>query len=169
MKKILICALVAMLSLSLMAQDEVTQKPKSLVHYQGEFTAGYSHNFYVYYYSITELQTIHGIRIGDYFSTGLGLGFDISTASTMTIFANVRGYLPVSKVTRLFLNLDFGTVICLDRYVPITPGPAPYLSPSIGASFKVSPKSAVNVGLVYKTYFDVYRTNSLGIRVGFQF
>lgn len=168
MKKILLCALVTLLSLSLMAQDEVSQKPKSFVHYQGEVWAGYNFNCDVFAFSSFELHTVHGIGVSDYFSTGVGLGFDMFNDFTlMPLYLNVRGYLPVSKKTRLFLNVDGGVAFDLGRnYVSLF---AIYFNTSAGASFKIKQKSAFNLSFGYRAYIGPGILGAIDLRAGFQF
>lgn len=176
MKKFLLLIAAAMLSLTVVAQN-VTQvatqgqpKPKSNISYQGEVSAGYNYNLHIYKFHFADFQTVHGIRVADYLSTGVGLGVDLNPGvADLRIFINVRGYLPVSKVTRLFVGVDGGMAIMLAHMTPGPTLPNVYLSPNVGASFKVSKKSAVNVSLNYKTQFNEYSTNSLGVSVGFQF
>lgn len=175
MKKILLCALVAMLSLSVSAQKsrsfvpikttktvEVAQtakKTKSIVRYQGEVSLGIGVHTSIMPYA--ELRTLHGIAVGDYFSAGIGLGFEIPFV--IPLYFNARGYLPVSKMTRLFLGIDLGYILNKASF---------YVAPEFGASFKVSPKGAINVSATYKSYHDIWYhsvAGAVGVRVAFQF
>ena len=94
------------------------QKTKSYPRYQGEFNVGYITP------SVTGmLETIHGIRVNKYLFAGLGIGFRYSETMTFSshdytidgvdlaylpIYANIKGYYPITNKIEPFLNLSLG-------------------------------------------------------------
>ena len=85
-------------------------KAQVQVTYQGEVDAGYSIGVGTFATSRVNLHTIQGIRIGEYVSTGLGLGLDYyhefydNGELVIPIYLNIKGYLPVSKKVSTFLR-----------------------------------------------------------------
>lgn len=94
------------------------KETKAYPCYQGEFNIGYITP------SVTGMiETIHGVRINKYLFAGLGLGFRYSETMTFSshdytvdgtdlfylpIYANVKGYYPVTDKIEPFLNLSLG-------------------------------------------------------------
>ena len=131
----------------------------------------------------SSLQIINGVRIGTYFAAGVGVGFDYCGKSSLdsyrlgfSLFGDIKGYLPVSPKISLFLATDIGGGWGQAN----APGGrnGVIVVPAIGASFKVSPQSAINLSLTY-TYQDgrgerdgswrAPNYNALGLKAGFQF
>lgn len=114
MKRILFLAVVSAMSV-------VTAMAQTSVKYHGEINAGYSIGVGSYPVSRVSLYTIQGIKVGDYFSTGLGLGLDWYKGLyaeywekqgkadmgelAMPIYLNMKGYLPVNEKVAPYLIL----------------------------------------------------------------
>lgn len=178
MKKILllIVILIACSMTDANAQSK-SYKGDSLIQivprYQGEASVGY-----VFMDGVGMgwgIQTTHGRRTSDLFYTGFGIGVDLFyipgtyyyvVRRSINMFYNARWYLLRDKPVQLMLNLNAGLGVgtILDR--PFTT----LLSAGVGASFKVSPRSAINAMLSYDHKgFIVTGQNGLSLRVGFQF
>lgn len=171
MKKIVLLLVAFCLYFHASAQDK-------LVKYQGEVVFGHAFGTGEIKNDKTNLQIINGIRIGKYFAVGIGLGLDCAGKSLwgFSTFGNLKGYLPVSNITSLFISTDIGGGWGNAHNLGTTNGII--VVPAIGTSFKVSPQSAINVSLAY-TYQDIGKDpwtglrsayyNAWGIKVGFQF
>lgn len=155
------------------------QTPK--VKYQGEVQTGVGVGVGTFGFSRAYLQTIQGIRAGEHFSAGLGIGanvyfnyiYDLPEVY-MPIFLNAKGYLPVSEKTNLFLSLDLGYSVGLTEGVSGMSGLM--VTPAVGASFKTRNNKAINLSLG----FDCQRWSSgvsgigindgaFSIKIGYQF
>lgn len=107
MKKILFIITMLVTSLGINAQ-EMNAK------YQGEFDLSYSIGTGTFSTNRVNLHTIHGAKIGNYFSLGVGVGLDYyhemyeKGELIVPIFANVKGYLPVNDKFSPYLSLDLG-------------------------------------------------------------
>lgn len=154
--------------------------------YQGEVSAGYSIGIGTFSYDRMNIHTVHGVRFNKYFFAGVGLGLDyyynydlyINTyiesdgELTMPIFANAKGYLPISDKTSIFASLDLGVGVGLTEGVSEVKGLL--ITPAIGISFKVSSKNAINfsVGYNYQDWsenaIDI-NTDAISLKLGFQF
>lgn len=178
MKKIL-------LSLSLTIFVIGANAQSSKIKYQGEVLAGYSIGIGTFSYDRINLHTIQGVRFNPYLSLGVGLGLDyyqkfdlyINTDVTaselaMPIYLNVKGYLPVSTKTNIFLSLDLGASIGLTE--GISGGKGLMFTPAVGTNFKISPKNSLSVSLGYnyqawsESGFKI-NTDAIALRLGFQF
>lgn len=196
MKKILLCAIIALLSFSASARGAIQDqsKPKCAIRYQGEASLGYMFSLYATDRNMVEVHTVHGIRVGDYFSVGIGVGIDmtgyesysyeqqkvqLNITPMIPLYLNVKGYLPVSKGTRLYLSMDAGMVFDFEsgaidglssRAIRTKVLSVAYLNPAFGANIKVSPKNAINLSVGYKTYLsNRAMVNGINVRIGFQF
>ena len=109
MKKILFIITMLVTSLGINAQ-EMNAK------YQGEFDLSYSIGTGTFSTNRVNLHTIHGAKIGNYFSLGVGVGLDYyhemyeKGELIVPIFANVKGFLPVNDKFSPYLSLDLGYV-----------------------------------------------------------
>lgn len=98
--------------------------------YQGEIAVGYGVGVGAASDVINTnrimIETVHGARINPYLFVGGGLGInyfygllndydgyygDDDTATIASLFANIKGYYPLSKKTALALSLDLGAAI----------------------------------------------------------
>lgn len=112
------------------------QRFGKLPRYQGEFAFAYG-------LAVSEgmgdlvprivFETVHGVRINPYLFAGVGLGinyfykdlyffdgWDIyelgNSGTVLPVFANVKGYLPVSRKVALNLSWDLGAAIGIGGY-----------------------------------------------------
>lgn len=82
--------------------------------YQGEVDLGYSVGVGTFSTGRVNLHTVQGVKIADYFSAGLGLGLDYyhefydKGELFIPIYANMKGYIPVSEKLSPFISLDLG-------------------------------------------------------------
>lgn len=87
---------------------------KGLVSYQGEIDLGYSFGVGSAANERVNIHTIQGIKVGKYFSTGIGTGLDFyynyddTSESIVPIYLNVKGYLPIADNASAFLSCDAG-------------------------------------------------------------
>ena len=147
MKKILLLVIAVVMSLpSVFAQYkgdwtlEDIYLSKSNVTYQGELDLGYSLGVGTFAIGRVNIHTIHGAKIGKYFSTGLGVGIDLYTEGEGTdvmvpIYLNVKGFIPTNVSAKPYFSLDIGAGIGASEYTTGLSGMV--LTPAIG----------VNVGL----------------------
>jgi len=107
MKKALLLIML-MLATTLGINAQVSAK------YQGEVDLGYSVGTGTFSTGRVNLHTIHGAKIGDYFSAGLGVGLDYyhefydKGELFVPIFLNMKGYIPVTEKLAPFVSLDLG-------------------------------------------------------------
>ncbi len=115
MKKILLLVAIATMSV-------FTVNAQSKVKYQGEVDLGYSIRVGEIGAGRLNLHTIQGVKIGEYFSTGVGVGLDYyvnlyegdgNSDLMMPIFLNIKGYMPVSEQTSLYASMDMGVGVGL--------------------------------------------------------
>ena len=88
------------------------------VKYQGEFDLGYSFGVGTFATDRVNLNTIQGLKFGDYFSAGIGIGLDyfheFYEGKLFTpLYLNLKGYLPISlpvwEKSSLFVSFDIGS------------------------------------------------------------
>lgn len=107
---------------------------KSKVSYQGEVDLGYSFGVGKRASERVNIHTIQGIKVGKYFSTGIGTGFDFyydfddSSEAIVPVYLNLKGYYPVSKNVSPFVSCDVGLGVGvtgdLDNDTGLTVAPA---------------------------------------------
>ncbi len=146
------------LSLSAAAQDS---KP-SLVSYQAEVQAGFAISADSYSLTRLQLETIQGVRIGEYFSTGVGVGVDVIlpfinfaggsySILWMPVYANFKGYLPVSSKVKLFASIDLGTMFQMRKSFDCM---GFVYTPALGVSFGLKNGNAINLSVGYESMCD---------------
>lgn len=87
------------------------------VQYQGEVDVGYSIGTGTFASNRVNLHTVQGVKIGQYFSTGIGVGLDYyhqiydKGELVIPIYLNLKGYLPVSEKIAPYLSFDIGAGI----------------------------------------------------------
>ncbi len=134
MKKIVLAVIATfLLAMSVEAQttmqgDSVYMVPvkKSELRYQGEVNLAYV----VTPFSAL-FETVHGVRINKYLFAGAGLGLqyspvihpnidyiDRAVAVGIPVFANVKGYYPVTEKIAPFINLSLGGALALAGAYP---------------------------------------------------
>lgn len=90
---------------------------KGLVSYQGEIDLGYAFGYEEFSPESVNLHTIQGIKVGKYFSTGIGSGLDFyynydDTSEVMVpLYLNVKGYLPLDDNLSGFISCDAGWAV----------------------------------------------------------
>lgn len=179
MKKLLL--LLTLLTTITNATNAQTKK----AHYQGEAQIGYSIGIGITPNNRANIHLLNGIRFNKYLFTGVGTGLDIYSIDSETllaipIFFNLKGYMPVSNTTSMFLSLDLGTAIGTDEIKEVN---FFSMTPGIGASFNVAEAKAItiNLGYCYQAlgyYYtgdggSAYRgrdnTGAITFKVGFSF
>ncbi|MBJ2161540.1 MAG: hypothetical protein JFR39_05535 [Muribaculaceae bacterium] len=133
MKKLLLSVVLALSTLVAGAQ-EVSVK------YQPEVELGYSVGTGTFATGRVNLHTVQGVRVGQYFSAGVGLGLDFyhdlseSCEIFIPITLNVKGHLPVNADVTPFLSLDLGYGIGATEGVSGSGGFT--WSPAVGIRYK---------------------------------
>ncbi len=146
--------------------------------YQGDVQLGYSLGIGTYSANRVNLHMINSIRIGEYFSTGLGVGLDYYHEGVETdelalpLYLNLKGYYPVSSQAELFLSTDIGVSIGLTEGIS---GYSGFLfTPSIGTRVKIYNDKAILLSLGYhmqkwsESGFSI-NTDAIQFKVGFSF
>lgn len=170
MKKALLLLVVAIMSAS-------AARAQKLVSYQGEVDAGYAVGVGNFAIDRVNVHVINGVRLGEYFSTGVGLGVDYyhqdgEGAAVLPIFLNLKGHLPVSERITPFVSLDIGAGIGLSDVFDGLSGAL--FTPAVGCAFKVGPMNAVLISLGYNVQqFSEsgasLNMKAISLKVGFQF
>lgn len=149
--------------------------------YKGIVELGYQIGTGDYGMDRLKLNIINGYQINPYFSLGFGTGlryyFD-AEAALIPVFADFRANFMNNKISP-YLSLGVGYSFDATNDFE---GVGFLLNPTVGVSFKVSDKSAMNVGLGYEMqkidfyyyYYDGYYSSSensgaISINVGISF
>ena len=111
MKKAILLSAFILLCTVCHAQEKQTK-------YQGEIQAGYVFGTGDSKIDHAGMSMINGWRFNRYLSAGLGIGLDYYFKNgysfvSLPVFANVKGYLPVSDKASLFASLDCGYSVSL--------------------------------------------------------
>jgi len=164
MKKLLLTAIAATVSLCAVH----AQVP---VKYQGEVDLGYSIGVGEFATGRVNLHTIHGVKIGDYFSTGVGVGVDYyhegEAELMIPVYLNLKGYLPVSEKVSPYLSFDIGAGIGATEGVSGLSGMM--LTPAIGVKAGIfKAQIGYNVQRISESGVGV-NFNALQIKVGVMF
>lgn len=96
-----------------------------------------------------KLNLINGYRINSHLYTGIGTGVRYTTEGgvpLIPIFADVR-YLILRKKTTPYLSLDLGYSFYADNDFT---DDGFFLAPTIGTSFRLAPKTSLNIGLGFE-------------------
>ncbi len=110
MKKFILLVFAVIMSVSI-------TNAQTSVKYQGEVDLSYSIGVGTFSTNRVNLHTIQGIKIGQYFSTGVGLGLDYyhefyeNGELIIPIYLNLKGYLPISEKISPYLSFDIGAGI----------------------------------------------------------
>lgn len=178
MKKYLILSLCLLLSSAAFAQS---------IKYQGEVQVGYG--FGVGNISVDRVSAhmINGARINQYLSAGIGVGLDYyfddgESYLSLPIYANVKGYLPISGMVNLFASLDCGYSVSLageEQGGWKADMKGFLITPAVGASIKIADSKAINLSVAYMSQKLAYgrsggsttkdNGNAVGLRVGYAF
>lgn len=91
--------------------------------YRGEVALGYSviPNRSISYFNFC---AVHGIELGEYWSAGLGVGFDYGDEWNIPLYLNVKSFLPVSDFIFPYLSFDFGMGISDNDHSSVIYSPA---------------------------------------------
>lgn len=84
------------------------------VKYQGEVDLGCSLGVGALSSERINIHTIQGVKVGEYFSTGVGIGADYYISGkdmTIPLFLNLKGYIPTNSIVTPYASLDLGTGI----------------------------------------------------------
>lgn len=170
MKKAILLFAVAIMSVS-------AASAQKLVRYQGEVDAGYALGVGNLAIDRVNVHVINGVKVGKYFSTGIGLGIDYyhedgESALVLPIFLNLKGYLPVTERVSPFFSFDIGAGIGMSDAFDGLSG-ALY-TPAVGCAFKMGAKKALLVSLGYNIQqFSEsgvsINMKAVSLKVGFQF
>ena len=93
------------------------------IKYQGEVDLGFSLGVGEWAINRVNVHTIHGAKIGDYFSAGIGLGTDIYVVKGLEadlmvpVYLNVKGYLPTKTKVTPYASFDIGGGFGASEYV----------------------------------------------------
>jgi len=141
--------------------------------YKGIVELGNEINIGDYGIDRLKLNIIYGYQINPYFYLGFGTGFRFyhdDDAFLLPVFLDFRANFINNKISPYF-SLDAGYSFNGKREFD---GFGLLLNPTLGVSFKVSDKSAMNVGLGYEKQYemrkiDVANLKGIGINVGISF
>ena len=149
MKKLLCLMAIAVLSVcSVNAQD-------TPVKYQGEVDLGYSVGVGTWDFSRLNVHTVQGVKIGKYFSTGVG------GQVMIPIYLNMKGYLPVSESISPYISLDLGGGIGVQDLAS-----GFLVTPSVGVKIG---KFKVQVGYTSQSFNDGVSSGAVQFKVGMMF
>lgn len=136
-------------------------KPAEEVKYQGEFNVSYGVSIKDDFRGIIDLETIHGVRVGNNISVGLGVGLNLfkdyhvtsyggdpRTLYLMPVFVDIKWYFLDQKISPFFV-MDMGCSLDVQEgrmgsYQDI------YFAAGGGASFRLKEKTAINVSIYLK-------------------
>lgn len=136
--------------------------------YSGEVDLGYS-------LSLNEIfdlgdrvgvSTTHGILLNERLFLGAGVGVDYDydfEQIMMPVYANLKGFLPLSEKTSIFASADIGYTIGFDNDYGESIG-CFYCCPAVGVKLN---KFKVQVG--YSMLVDVLTCGCMQFKVGFTF
>lgn len=163
MKKLLVLAAAAVVSFGAAAQTPVG--------YQGEVDLGYSVGVGTFATGRINLHTVHGVKVGKYFSAGVGLGLDMyhegGFEMMMPVYLNLKGYLPTGTKATPYLSMDIGAGVGVTEGVSGASGF--YFTPAVGVkvgAFKA--QVGYNVQRLSEAGFGV-SMNAFQIKVGVVF
>lgn len=147
---------------------------KGKVSYQGEVDLGYSFGVGKRASERVNIHTIQGIKVGKYFSTGIGTGFDFyydfddSSEAIVPVYLNLKGYYPVSKNVSPFVSCDVGLGVGvtgdLDNDTGLT------VAPAVGVVWGVF-KAQVGYNMQNIKNIDLGKLNmgSVQVKIGIMF
>ena len=84
------------------------------IKYQGEVDLGCSLGVGALSSERINIHTIQGVKVGEYFSTGVGIGADYYISGedmTIPLFLNLKGYIPTNSIVTPYASLDLGAGI----------------------------------------------------------
>lgn len=137
-------------------------KAQIAAKYHGEVDLGYSVGVGLFSADRVNLHTIQGVRVGRYFSTGLGIGLDYYHDSfdngelIVPIYLNLKGYLPVSEKISPYFSFDIGVGVGATEGLSGLSGM--YCTPAIGIK---AGRFKAQLG------YNAQRISELGIGINF--
>ena len=147
---------------------------KGLVSYQGEIDLGYSFGYEDSVPESVNIHTIQGIKVGKYFSTGIGSGLDFyynyddTSEAMVPLYLNVKGYLPFGDNVSGFISCDAGWALGVTDSIKKVNGIT--ITPSIGIVWGVV---KVQVGYYMQSLdcldLKLARMNALQAKIGIMF
>lgn len=166
MKKLFL--LVTMVTMTIGAANAQTS-----VKYHGEVDLGYSIGVGTFATGRVNIHTIQGVRIGKYFSTGIGIGVDYyhefyeKGEVAIPIYLNLKGYLPVSQKISPYFSFDIGAGVGATSGLTGLSGL--YCTPAIGIKAgKFKAQLGYNVQRVSESGIGL-NMNAIQIKVGVMF
>ncbi len=152
------------------------------LNYQGEVNVGYALGYGDWSYNRFNVETVHGFRLTNNFFVGAGAGWHSYTRnadefiaekeqfSLIPIFVDIKGYLTFGKISP-YATFDLGYSIATGM---VSGHNGFYLAPGVGASYQISSKNAINLGISLQSqtlggYPSRLTMNSIAIKVGFVF
>ena len=108
------------------------------IKYQAELDMGYSLGVGAASSDRVNFHTIHGIKIGDILSTGVGFGVDVhykmseNGESVIPVYANIKRLFPVNDIVSPFYSMDVGVGIGASENIRGLSGV--YLAPAVGVT-----------------------------------
>lgn len=172
MKSNYICWILAFVLMPLYLDAQNVKRFK----YQGEVDVAYSFGIDDETNNMS-IEMINGVRFSRYLYAGVGLGAAANLADEaviIPIYADVKGYLPVSDKLDLTAGLDIGTK--LDCYYDMSGGLL--FRPEFGLHFPMKRNFGMKLTMFYELYSYKttilnttisYKTNQLGLKLGFSF
>lgn len=142
--------------------------------YQGEVSLGFGAGVGTFSANRVPIHTVHGVRLNENFFVGAGIGVDIfssdgESGTIIPIFANAKGYLPVSGKVSLLAALDFGYGVGAGNF---SGAGGLYVYPQVGCSLKVTPKNALDFTVGYNSQSIAdegisFNMGAIGFKVAF--
>ena len=144
--------------------------------YKGIVELGYQIGVGTFKSDRIKLNIINGYQVNQFFSLGLGTGlryhYDADDTVLVPVFADFRGNLPLESKVSPYLSLGIGYSFDATESFE---GVGFMLNPTVGINFKVTDKSAMNIGLGYEMqkvdYYYSIKENlgAISINVGISF
>lgn len=130
MKKLIFSTLLAIMAI-------FSSNAQTNIKYNGEINLGYGIGVGDFSAGRVNLHTIQGVKIGDYFSTGVGVGFDYyheGDELIVPIYLNLKGYYPINEKVSPFVSFDLGYGIGATDDLSGLGGL--YISPTVGIKYR---------------------------------
>ncbi len=106
------------------------------IKYQGEVDLGFSLGVGTWAINRVNIHTIQGVKMGEHFSAGVGIGTDIYVAQGaesdvfIPVYLNVKGYFPTKSKVAPYASFDIGGGFGASQYAKGLSGMM--LCPAIG-------------------------------------
>ena len=164
-------ALFVILAAFLSVWGSYAQPSPVKVKYQGEVDFGYSIGVGTFAMGRANLHTIQGLKIGSYFSTGIGIGLDYYLVNAnelmMPVYLNLKGYIPVTEKFSPYFSLDLGVGIGVTSGLQGSSGEV--LTPAIGIrAGKFKAQLGYNMQRISESGIGI-DMNSVQLKIGFMF